>query len=106
MGARTVEKPARSTTQEWKYLEARPHRWRKQLYFKDSRLRPFNVWMDMQTNNQTREEAAIDWNLPLDAVDEAIRYCEANRDLLHAECEAERRHLEERGYRLEPPPFD
>jgi len=106
MGAKLAVKGAKTASaEEWQYLESRPHRWRKQLYFKDSRLRPFIVWMDMQTNNQTREEAAEDWDLPLEAVDEAISYCERNWELLRAECEAEKQFLIASGVRLEPPPL-
>ncbi len=50
----------------------------------------------------TPSEAAEDWDLPLAAVQEAIEYCEANRELLHYEAELERHYLEEKGISLEP----
>ena len=90
------------TTTQWQYLESRPHPWRKQLYFKGKRLRPFTVWITMQVEQMTPSEAAEDWDLPLAAVQEAIEYCEANRELLHYEAELERRYLEEKGISLEP----
>ena len=43
-----------------------------------------------------------DWDLPLAAVQEAINYCEANRELLEQEAESERRYLEEQVVSLEP----
>src|SRR5437016_8866924 len=46
---------------EWKYLVARPHAWRRQLYVKGRRLPAFTVWMDMQVNQMTAEEAADNW---------------------------------------------
>ena len=90
------------TTTQWQYLEKRPHLWRKQLYFKGKRLKAFDVWMDMMVNKETPEEAAENWDLSLDAVMEAIEYCQTHQELLNQEAEEERRYLEERGISLEP----
>ncbi len=90
------------TTTQWQYLESRPHPWRKQLYFKGKKLKAFDVWMDMMVNRETPQEAAENWDLPLDAVMEAIEYCKTNQELLREEAEQERRYLEERGISLEP----
>ena len=87
---------------QWQYLEQRPHPWRKKLYFKGKRLRAFNVWMTMLVEEMTPEETAEDWDLPLAAVEEAIKYCQTHQDLLKREAEEERRYLEERGINLEP----
>jgi uncharacterized protein (DUF433 family) len=73
------------------------------LFVKGRRLRAFTVWMDMQTNGMTPEEAADNWDLPLAAVEEIGRYCEEQRALLEMEAEEERRRLLEEGIRLEPP---
>jgi predicted ATPase len=48
------------------------------------------------------EEAADDWDLPLEAIDEAIRYCETHQELLKQEAEEERYRLEQKGVSLEP----
>jgi uncharacterized protein (DUF433 family) len=87
----------------WEYLVARPHPWRRQLYVKGRKLRASTVWMDMQTNAMTPEEAVDDWDLPLAAIEEIIRYCESHRQLLAMEAEEERRRLLEEGIPLEPP---
>ena len=87
---------------QWKYLEKRPHPWRKQLHFKGRRLRPFTVCSTMQVEEMTPEEAAYNWDLSLDEVAEAISYCEANQDLLKQDAESERRRLEAKGISLEP----
>ena len=86
----------------WRYLEKRPHPWRQQLSFKGRRLRAFSVWMDMLVNEETPEDAAENWNLPLAAVQEAIAYCEAHRALLREEAEEERRRLAAKGICFEP----
>src|SRR5436190_11235971 len=43
-------------TDEWKYLVARPHPWRRQLYVKGRRLPAARVWMDMLVNKMTPGE--------------------------------------------------
>jgi uncharacterized protein (DUF433 family) len=87
---------------QWQYLEPRPSSWRKQLYFKGKRLKAFDVWMTMLVEEMSPEETALDWDLPLAAVEEAIKYCQTHQDLLKQEAEEERRHLEAAGISLEP----
>ncbi len=88
------------TLTRWQYLEKRPHPWRQQLYFKGKKLKAFDVWMDMMVNRETPQQAAENWDLPKDAVMEAIEYCQTHQELLRKEAELERRHLEERGISL------
>lgn len=90
------------TQTQWQYLEPRPDSWRQQLYFKGRKLTAFGLWSDMMVNSETPEEAADNWELPLDAVLEAIKYCETHQELLRKEASEERRYLEERGISLEP----
>ncbi len=69
---------------------------------KGRKLTAFTVWSDMIVNEMSPEEVADSKDLPLAAVEEAIAYCETNRELLEQEAKAERRYLEERGVILEP----
>ncbi len=87
----------------WKYLEARPESSKRQMYVKGSRLRAATVWIDIDVNGMTREKAALNFDLPVAAIDEIVRYCEANEELIRAEAEEERRSLREAGVQLEPP---
>ena len=87
---------------KWQFLEPRPSSWRKQLYLKGRKLTAFTVWSDMIANEDTIHETADNWDLPIEAIKEAIEYCETNRELLKSEAEEERRYLEERGVVLEP----
>lgn len=86
-----------SSKTQWQYLEPRPDSWRKQLYLKGRKLRAHIVWSDMLVNEMTPEEVADSKDLPLEAVYEAIEYCESHAELLKQEAQAERRFLEERG---------
>ncbi|MGK7954526.1 MAG: hypothetical protein AB4063_04580 [Crocosphaera sp.] len=90
------------TKTQWQYLESRQNSWRKQLYIKGRKLTAFGVWSDMMVNGDTLEETADNWEIPLEAVQEVIEYCEAYQDLITAEADSERRYLEERGVPLEP----
>jgi uncharacterized protein (DUF433 family) len=92
--------PASKT--QWQYLEPRPSSWRKQLYLKGRKLRANTVWSDMLVNGDSVEETADNWDLPVEAIKEVIRYCETHRELLCAEANSERCYLEERGVILEP----
>src|ERR1051325_3014815 len=92
---------AKRATRGWKYLELRPESSKRQLYVKGSRLRAATVWIDMDVNSMTPEKAASNFDLPVAAIDEIIRYCEANEGLIRAEAEEERRSLREAGVELE-----
>ncbi len=66
----------RHTKTQWQYLEPRPDSWRKQLYLKGRKLTAFGLWSDMMVNGDTPEETANNWDVPLEAVLEVIKYCE------------------------------
>ncbi|MCK6528188.1 hypothetical protein L6R50_11740 [Myxococcota bacterium] len=78
---------------EWKYLVQREHPWRRQMSVKGRRLLAATVWRDMVANSQAPAEAAEEWGIPVEAVLEAVRWCEANRGLLDLEAQEERRRL-------------
>jgi len=89
---------------DWQFLVARPHPWRKQLSIKGRKLLASSIWRDMLANGMTLEQAADDWDLPLVVIQEAIQYCETHQDLLRLEAEEERHRLQEKGVSLEPNP--
>jgi len=79
-----------SSNSNWKFLEPREESWRKQLYMKGRKLPASSVWYSMLVNNMTPEESADDWDLHIEAVYEAIRYCVIHRELLKQEAEIDR----------------
>jgi len=89
---------------DWEFLVPRPHPWRRQLHVKGRNLRALTVWSEMLTNHLSVEQAAENWDLPVDAVKEIVRYCEGSHDLLEMEAAEERRRMLGQGVRLEPPP--
>lgn len=86
----------------WHYLVERPHPWRRQLYIKGRNMTAAQLVSSMQANGLSAIQAAEDVDLPLAAVDEALRYCQENTGLLSLEAAEERRRLVERGHRLGP----
>jgi uncharacterized protein (DUF433 family) len=80
--------------ENWQYLIARPHAWRKQLYIKGRKLLASTIWRDMTANQMSPEQAAENWDLPLSAIYEAIDYCENHQELLKLEADEERYRLE------------
>lgn len=92
------------TVGQWKYLIERPHPWRRQLYVKGRRLLAATVWRDMQANELSLEQTAKNFSLPVEAVVEIVRYCEASQELLKMEADEERHRLEEKGVMIELAP--
>ena len=86
-----------SSQSSWKFLTARSHSWKRQLYVKGRRLTAANVWFDMLANGRNPLETAENWDLPQEAVYEIVRYCESDRELISMEAEEEKRLLEAQG---------
>ncbi|MEI8281108.1 MAG: hypothetical protein WCG75_01765, partial [Armatimonadota bacterium] len=79
-----------SDDQTWTYLCLRPHSWRKQLSVKGHKVLASTLYIDSIANNLTPEEVAEDYDIPLAAVREAIRYSQANLDLINMEADEEK----------------
>ncbi|MEA5537052.1 hypothetical protein [Crocosphaera sp. XPORK-15E] len=90
------------TKTQWQYLEPRPHPWRKQLYLKGKRIKASVIYSDMIVNEMTEADAVYNWDLPLEAIQEIIEYCQTHQDLLQSEAQEERRRLEAKGVVLVP----
>jgi uncharacterized protein (DUF433 family) len=90
-----------ASMENWQYLVARPHPWRRQMYIKGRKILAFTIWQDMIANNMSREEAAENWDLSLLVIDEVILYCESHQQLLKLEADEERYRLEIKGVLIE-----
>jgi uncharacterized protein (DUF433 family) len=69
----------------YSYLVARPHAWRKQLAFKGRRLTVGKFLGRMRAEQWTPEEAAAQFELPVEAAYEALEYGDRHRSLIAAE---------------------
>jgi hypothetical protein len=81
------------SAEQWRWLVERPHPWRRQLWVKGRKLLASAVWLDALTNGMGTQEAAGNWDLPLEAAEEIFAYCEGNKPLIEAEANEERQHL-------------
>src|SRR5262245_43666693 len=86
----------------YRHLVARDHSRRLQLYVKGRNLTVGQLVYNMRADHLLPEHAAERYDLPLEAIQEAIGYYYAHRDVIDAEAEAEKRYLREKGYTLEP----
>jgi uncharacterized protein (DUF433 family) len=86
---------------DWQYLEKRSHPWRRQLYIKGRKLLASTIWQDKLSNQMSYEEATENWDLPLDAIYEVIRYCESHQELLKLEADEEQYCLTTKGVSFE-----
>lgn len=86
----------------WKYLVDIAHPWKRELYIKGRKLPVSTVYFGMLANKLNRKQAADNWDLPVEAIDEVISYCEHNKALLEMEADEEKRRLEKMGINIGP----
>lgn len=86
----------------YQHLVARDHSRRRQLYLKGRNLTVGQLVYSMRADHLPPEQAAERYDLPLEAIQEALEYYQAHREVIDAEAEAEKRYLQEKGYTLEP----
>jgi uncharacterized protein (DUF433 family) len=72
-------------TPGWQWLVERDHPWRRQLWIKGRRLTAGDLARTMEIEGWSAERAADEFDLPVEAVEEAQRYIAANHDLVIAE---------------------
>jgi len=73
---------------EYKYLGPRRGTLFRQYFINGRGLRAHTVYLDIVGPEQmTPEQAAENWNLPLEAVLECIDYCEKNADVIRLDWE-------------------
>ncbi len=88
--------------QDWTWLVRRDHPWRRQLWVKGRNLTAGDLVRTASTEGWPPEETARQFDVPLEAVIEALRYAEDARELIAAE-EAENRILAQRYERQRAP---
>ena len=79
-----------SPSPRWVYLTERPHGGKRQLFVKGRKLSAAQVWLDRRTNGMSEEEAAENWDLPLEAIREIEDYGATHRVLIQMEADEEK----------------
>ena len=88
----------------WQYLVRRRHTWRMQLYLKGVNMTAWQLVRSMKASGFNEQQAAEDYDLPVEAVREAVAYVEKDRALLDTETEIERLMLKRGGVARGPEP--
>ena len=74
----------------WSHLVSRRHPWRRQPYLKGRNLTVRQLLGTVKANGWNEEQAGRNLDLPVEAIREALRYAEENRELLDFEAAYER----------------
>jgi uncharacterized protein (DUF433 family) len=88
-----------TTSTQWVYLAPNPKSNYKQLFIKGTRIRArvlYGLYMSAE-EPMTPEEIAADYGLPLEAVKEAIAYCQTNPPEIQEDLRREERRMEAMG---------
>lgn len=75
----------------YEHLEAREHPWRKQMYVKGRRLTVGQIIGQMRANGWNAQQTADAYDLPREAVAEALDYAQRFADVIAADAAEERR---------------
>lgn len=83
---------------KWKHLAPKPGSAYKQLFIKGTRImaRIIGATYHDDENPRTPEEIASDFNLPVEAVREAIAYCDSKPPEIEEDWQREEQHIRER----------
>ena len=93
-----------ATQVQYQHLETRPRSHYRQLWVKGRHIRAEVLYrLTVGLEPRTPEEVAHDYDLPIEAVKEAIDYAVRNQKLLDAERAREKTRSEQLG--LDKPPF-
>ncbi|HEV3259136.1 MAG TPA: hypothetical protein VG013_19845 [Gemmataceae bacterium] len=100
--------PART---HWKHLEARPKSFYRQLFLRGTHTtaRSLYGWYMSEEEPMTPEQLAAEFSLPVEAVLEAIAYCQANppeiqQDARREEALMDATGMTDPGYKFRPTP--
>jgi uncharacterized protein (DUF433 family) len=100
-----------SVSAQYKFLERNPKSNYKQLFIKGTRIRARILYGQYMSEEEPRsiEQIAADYNLPVEAVREAVAYCdtdpvEIREDFAHEEAIMEASGMNDPNYKYNPSP--
>lgn len=87
-----------TTEATYKHLERRPDKRSQELFIRGTGIRASTVWHDRYVSRFSPAQIAKDRELPVEAVYEALAYCQENWEVICRERDLERQRLEQRGF--------
>ncbi|HEX3035758.1 MAG TPA: hypothetical protein VHT73_11625 [Thermodesulfobacteriota bacterium] len=83
---------------KYKHLEKRLDKKVQELFVRGTGIRASTLWHDRYVSRFSPDRIAKDRDIPVEAVYEALAYCQENWELICHEKDLERQHLEQRGF--------
>jgi len=93
-----------TTKANYRYLEKRPDKGSQELYVRGAGVRASSLWHDRYVSRLSPVQIADDRDIPLDAVYEALAYCQESWEDICQEKDRERGRLEAQGFLQERSP--
>jgi hypothetical protein len=89
---------------QYKHIGPRRGSYYRQYFVNGRGVRAQTLWLDtVGEDAKTPEQVADNYSVPVEAVREAIHYCEHNQALLRQEWEEEEADIRAKGYHRSPP---
>lgn len=92
----------RTAGKAYQYLEHRPDKKSQELFIRGRGVRTSTIWHDRFISRFSPDQIAADRDLPLEAVYEALDYCQENWESICREKDLERQRLEQMGFFQKP----
>ena len=87
-----------TTEATYRHLERRSDKRSRELFIRGTGIRASTVWHDRYVSRLHPSRIAKDRDLPVEAVYEALAYCQENWEFICQEKDLERQRLEQRGF--------
>lgn len=90
------------TKAKYRHLERRPDKRSQELFVRGTGIRASTVWHDRYVSRFPPDQIAKDRDIPVEAVYEALAYCQENWESICQERDQERQRLEQSRFFEEP----
>ena len=87
-----------ATVVKYQHLERRPNKQSRELFIRGMGIRASTIWHDRYVSRLSPEKIARDRDLSVEAVYEALAYCQDHWEDICREKDRERRRLEQKGF--------
>jgi len=82
----------------YRFLENQSGKGTQELFVRNTGVRASTIWHDRYVSRQSPDQIALDRDISLDAVFEALSFCQENWELICDEKDAEKRRLDSLGF--------
>jgi uncharacterized protein (DUF433 family) len=89
---------------EYRHLEQRPDKRSQELFVRGVGVRASTIWHDRYVSRRSPAQIAQDRDIPLEAVYDALAYCQEHWETICREKDSESERLRQRGFFDHPCP--